>query len=384
MNNILIRFRFDKAKKATNTKPGLLQIEVREKGINKCILISTGIKLYKNQYSDKMGFTCKNHPLAEAITKQAHNLFDEIHSYALSNKCTSLPDIKDYKNTNSKELIIPFIESEMRVRNMEYNTMKAHRTLVNKLRDFKQIKTFSDLTYTNIAAFDKYMRDKGIGNMSINKNHSLFNMYIKIAINKEYIDKSPYNTFTPTKAKNNDPVFLTHDEIMRIKNVSNLTDKLERVRDLFIFQCYTGMAYVDMQSFSKDDIQTYDGKDVIRSSRTKTDESFILLFLPEAKEVAEKYNYQLPKISNQKYNDYLKILISHDKVNINKNVTSHTGRHSFATYLLNKGIPLETVSKTLGHSSIKQTQLYARLLGKKIISDMSILLEDKKDENKSK
>lgn len=374
MNNISIRFRFDKRNEASKTKQGLLHIEVREIGTNDCVLIQTGIRLYKNQFSDKMGFTCKNHDLADAITKQAHDIFNEIHQFAISDRCKVLKDVKGWKSKENKQLLIPFIESEMKLRDMEYNTLKAHVTLVNKLNDFKNIKTFADLTYTNIVAFDKYMRDKKIGNISINKNHSLFNMYIKIAINKELIQKSPYDLFTPPKGRNNDPVFLTIEEVEMIKNLSGLNDKLERTRDLFVFQCYTGMAYVDMQSFSKNDIQILNEQEIIRSSRTKTDESFILLFLPDAKKIAEKYNYNLPKISNQKYNDYLKLLIAHPEVNINKKVTSHTARHTFATYLLNKGISLETVSKTLGHSSIKQTQLYARILSKKVIDDMKKLL----------
>lgn len=374
MNNISIRFRFDKRNEASKTKQGLLHIEVREIGTNDCVLIQTGIRLYKNQFSDKMGFTCKNHDLADAITKQAHDIFNEIHQFAISDRCKVLKDVKGWKSKENKQLLIPFIESEMKLRDMEYNTLKAHVTLVNKLNDFKNIKTFADLTYTNIVAFDKYMRDKKIGNISINKNHSLFNMYIKIAINKELIQKSPYDLFTPPKGKNNDPVFLTIEEVERIKNLSGLNEKLERTRDLFVFQCYTGMAYVDMQSFSKNDIQILNEQEIIRSSRTKTDESFILLFLPDAKKIAEKYNYSLPKISNQKYNDYLKLLIAHPDININKKVTSHTARHTFATYLLNKGISLETVSKTLGHSSIKQTQLYARILSKKVIDDMKKLL----------
>lgn len=374
MNNISIRFRFDKRNEASKTKQGLLHIEVREIGTNDCVLIQTGIRLYKNQFSDKMGFTCKNHDLADAITKQAHDIFNEIHQFAISDRCKVLKDVKGWKSKENKQLLIPFIESEMKLRDMEYNTLKAHVTLVNKLNDFKNIKTFADLTYTNIVAFDKYMRYKKIGNISINKNHSLFNMYIKIAINKELIQKSPYDLFTPPKGKNNDPVFLTIEEVERIKNLSGLNEKLERTRDLFVFQCYTGMAYVDMQSFSKNDIQILNDQEIIRSSRTKTDESFILLFLPDAKKISEKYDYNLPKISNQKYNDYLKLLITHPEVNINKKVTSHTARHTFATYLLNKGISLETVSKTLGHSSIKQTQLYARILSKKVIDDMKKLL----------
>jgi site-specific recombinase XerD len=94
--------------------------------------------------------------------------------------------------------------------------------------------------------------------------------------------------------------------------------------------------------------------------------------LPEAERIAEKYGYSLPKISNQKYNDYLKLLGA--GAGITKSLTSHVARHTFATYLINRNIPIESVSKALGHASIRQTQHYARLLGKKVIEDMKTLL----------
>lgn len=327
MNNIAIRFRFDKENKATKTKTGLLQIEVRELGTRECVLLSTGIKLYVNQFSDKMGFTCKNHNLADAITEQAHNIKDEIHAYALSDNCKILKDVKEWKNKASKALIFPFIENEMMGRGMAYNTLKAHRTLLNKLKEFNSIKTFKEVSLSNIMEFDKWMRSN-ISNVTINKMHALFKMYLKIALTKGLIESNPYDRFTPPKAKNTDPVFLSESEVNKIKSVDNLDEKLERVKDLFLFQCFTGLAYSDMQCFSKQDIQEMDGKEIIRSSRIKTDESFIMLFLPEAKEIAEKYNYQLPKISNQKYNDYLKLLVAHPKIEISKKVTTHTARHS--------------------------------------------------------
>lgn len=375
MHNILLRYVFDRKKESSKTKQGLLQIEVRIKGTDERIFISTGIKLYKNQFSDSLGFTCKNHDLADAITNKGRKIFSKIESFTLSDKCRSLTDVKNWNKTGYElHSVIDFIEKEMRLRNMKYNTLKAHITLKNKLNNFGKIKIFDDITHTNIVAFDQFIREKQLANVSINKIHTLFNMYIKEAINKEYLTKNPYNTFTPPKAKSTEPVFLTEEEVGKIKNVKNLSDRLERVKDLFLFQCFTGMSYIDMQNFSKDEIQIQDKNEIIRSSRIKTDESFILLFLPAAKAIAEKYNYNLPKISNQKYNDYLKLLMVHPDINISKNVTTHSGRHTFATYLINKEIPLESVSKILGHSNIKQSQHYARLLGKKVISDMKKLL----------
>jgi integrase len=142
---------------------------------------------------------------------------------------------------------------------------------------------------------------------------------------------------------------------------------------MFVFQCFTGMAYVDMIGFSRADVSEADGMKVIRSNREKTDESFISLFLPDAEKIAEKYNYELPRMSNQKYNDYLKLLGA--GAGIKKTLTSHVARHTFATYLINRDIPIESVSRALGHAGIRQTQHYAKMLGKKVIKDMSRLLD---------
>ncbi|MFR9165157.1 MAG: phage integrase SAM-like domain-containing protein [Dysgonomonas sp.] len=220
----------------------MLQIEVRQQGTSGRIFLSTGIKLFKNQFSDKMGFTCKSHNLADAITKQAKDIFEAIQDYAISDKCKNLKDVRNWnKSTSNKENVISFIESEMRMRNMQYNTLKAHVTLVNKLRDFGNMTVFEDVTYFNIVEFDKDMRSKDIKNVSINKMHSLLNMYLKIAINKELIQSNPYSKFSPPKAKNTDPVFLTQEEVHKIKKVKGLNEKLDKVKDLFLFQCFTNL-----------------------------------------------------------------------------------------------------------------------------------------------
>lgn len=324
MLNIKLRFVFDRKNEATLTKQGLLQIEAKLVGRPDRVFITTGIKLYKNQFSDKMGFTCKNHNQADAVTRKAKLIFDAVEKYSLSE---SLNDIKDMKNWNSDkssiDSVIKFMQQEMRLRNMEFNTMKAHVSLMNKLVSFDKIKTFQQVTLPNIIDFDAQMRESKISNVSINKMHVLFKMYLKLAVNKGLLTNNPYDRFTPPKAKNTDPIFLTEEEVSKIMKLNNLNDKLSKVRDLFLFQCFTGMAYADMQSFSSESVSKEDGKEIIRSSRVKTDESFVMLFLPEAKEIAEKYNYQLPQISNQKYNDYLKLLVAHPDVNINKKVTSH-------------------------------------------------------------
>lgn len=147
----------------------------------------------------------------------------------------------------------------------------------------------------------------------------------------------------------------------------------ERVRDLFIFQCFTGLSYIDLMAFSPEWIREIDGYKVFSDNRSKTDVGFLSILLPEAEEVLKRYDGKLPKLSNQKYNDYLKLIET--ATGIRKHLTTHVARHTFATYLLNKDIPIETVSKAVGHTSIKQTQHYARMLGKKVVSDMSRLIK---------
>ena len=127
-----------------------------------------------------------------------------------------------------------------------------------------------------------------------------------------------------------------------------------------------------MSKFDKSYIETVHGYKVINSNRQKTDQEFITLLLPQVEAILDKYDYTLPKISNQKYNDYIKLLAV--GAGIDKRLTSHAARHTFATYLLNKGIPIETVAKAMGHSNIRMTQHYAKLLGKKVVDDMSRLL----------
>lgn len=135
------------------------------------------------------------------------------------------------------------------------------------------------------------------------------------------------------------------------------------------------MSYADTQLFNSEYIVELDGYKVIRSNRKKTDESYISLLLPEAERVLKKFDYKLPKISYQKYNDYLKIVGEYVDVGLTKKLTSHVARHTFATYLLNKSIPIETVSRALGHSNLKQAQHYAKMLGKKVVDDMKKLIE---------
>ena len=376
MDSLSLRFIFDRKNEIKNKgkETGLLHIEVRQnKTINR-IFISTGIRLKPSEFTPKNGFTCKNHPNASAITAKAHRIFRDVEAFVLSENCNSLEDAKNWnKDESLTHSIVEFIYSELKRRDPSLSVIEYNKSFMRRLKNFGKIKVFADLTYKNLLDFDEYLRQFIKSAPTLYKRHSLFKGYINEAIKRGLCKSNPYDLFKISKGKSKNPVFLTPNEVDCIYLFEFDNPKIDRVRELFLFQCYTGMSYADTQLFNSEYIVELDGYKVIRSNRKKTDESFISLLLPEAERVLKKFDYKLPKISNQKYNDYLKLVGEY--VGLTKKLTSHVARHTFATYLLNKNIPIETVSRALGHSNLKQTQHYAKMMGKKVVDDMKKLIE---------
>lgn len=349
---------------------GLIQIEIRKDGTDKRAYVSTNVKVTPDQFAMSDGvLKIKNHDNAKSLSGKIRDRFNEVAAFISSDKCNNLSDVKYWDKDEVQSLsLIRFIEQEAGKENLGKSSLGNFNSFMARLNGFGKIKTFADLTYSNIADFDTYLRKYITSQPTLYKKHAMLKHYIIIAIKRDMLIKNPYDNFEVKKGKHKEPTFLTPEELQLIINYIPVNEKLERVKDLFLFQCFTGMAYVDMQAFSKSDVVIINEEEAIKSSRIKTDESYVLYFLPIPKEIAEKYNYNLPTISNQKYNDYLDLLAA--GAGINKNVTSHVARHTFATYSLNKGVPLKTVSKALGHASIKQTERYANLSGETIVEDM--------------
>lgn len=385
MDDLTLRFVYDNKNvtghRDTDKKPGkkykgvgLLQIEIRRVGTAKRVFITTGIKIRPDQFTDKNGFTCRNHPNATAITAKAHKRFREVEAFCISDRCKTIDDVRDWdKDESFTTSIVEFIRSELKRRDPSYAVIEYNNSFIKRLEGHGKIKTFEDLTYDNIIDFDAYLKKFIKSGPTLYKRHNLFKGYISEAIKRGLCKSNPYDMIKLVKGKEPERAYLTEEEVQKILNYKPRTDKLQKTKDLFIFQCYTGLAYIDVMNFDASTVSVEDGVRVIRSSRTKTDESYIVPLYAEAEMIAEWYGYDLPKISNQKYNDYIKIIA--EAVGITKNLTSHIARHTFATLIINKGAPIETVSRALGHANIRQTQHYAKMLGKKIIEDMKDLLD---------
>ena len=202
-----------------------------------------------------------------------------------------------------------------------------------------------------------------------------------LAVKLKWLNADPFQGFKMTR-KRVDKDFLSEFELRAIEEKYFELDRLAIVRDIFIFSCYTGLSYVDMANLKYNNIvRGIDGENWIHTSRQKKTIPVNTPILPKAQIIINRYRNDVrahekgtvfPIISNQKVNSYLKEIA--DLCGIRKNLTFHVARHTFATTItLSNGVPIETVSKMLGHNKLSTTQIYARVLEKKVSEDMAEL-----------
>jgi integrase/recombinase XerD len=189
---------------------------------------------------------------------------------------------------------------------------------------------------------------------------------IQFAISENYLKKDPFHLYKNKKYKTV-IVYLTDEELKMLEKHNFSQVRLQQVKDLFIFCCYTGLAYAEMSSLTTKNIEIgFDGNEWIQMIRKKTNRKISVPVLPKAKEILEKYNNELPGISNQKFNSYLKEISA--LLSIDKKLTHHIARKTFATtVLLFNNVPMEIVSELLGHSNMNVTQShYGKVVQKKV------------------
>lgn len=212
---------------------------------------------------------------------------------------------------------------------------------------------------------DEYLHTREIAPATIYNYHKYLKLFINDAVIDNLVQENPYRRLS-FKIPRGDKQYvdcLTVEQFEEIRSITVSTPHLAKVRDLFLFQCYTGLAYSDLMAFDFNECDLVDGKYLYHDRRVKNSVDFVLQLLPQAVEILEKYNYKLPQISNQKYNDYLKVIGLMIGVN---NLHSHMGRATAATMFLSKGMPINIVSKVLGHTNLRQTQRYARTLSRDV------------------
>ena len=263
----------------------------------------------------------------------------------------------------------------------KYNVCKRHFSdFLDKQYKRNDLK-LTELTYLIIREFDLYLRTVvGQNSNTATKTMKTFKTITLLGQKMGVLLHDPFMNHR----FHLEPVnrgFLTDEEILLIANKEIGIPRLELVRDIFIFSCFTGLAYIDVSNLTPDHIVTLGDKQWIMTQRQKTSVETNILLLDIPKAIIDKYcdnsaypkreNKLFPIHSNQKMNAYLKEIA--DLCGIKKNLTFHLARHTFATMSLSKGVPMESVSKMLGHTNIRTTQIYARITNKKIEHDMEEL-----------
>lgn len=278
-------------------------------------------------------------------------------------------------------------------------TLERYKTSLKHTQEFLNWKyKISDIDITKIdhsfiMDYDFWLRSvRKCANNTAVKYIKNFKKIMRLCMANGWLSKDPFLGYK-AKIKEVERPYLTKEEIQTVYDKEFASDRLNQVRDIFLFSCYTGLAYVDVVKLSRSHINIgIDGDKWIFTNRQKTGTSTRVPLLPLAQELILKYedhpecvnlNVMFPVLSNQKMNSYLKEIAS--VCGINKELTFHIARHTFATTVtLSNGVPIESVSKMLGHKNLKTTQHYAKILDKKVSDDMAILKEKLQSKNEIK
>jgi site-specific recombinase XerD len=271
----------------------------------------------------------------------------------------------------------------------------AKSTVTKYITTYKHLKSFIEYKYKSddlyliqiklgtITDFEHYLKSvKGVGVNCTNKYLIHLNKIINLAVDKDWLDKNPCLNH---KIKNKTVVkeYLNEFEIQALIDKNIINKRLDQVRDIFAFCCFTGLAFIDVKNLTPNDIKKgIDHKQWLYTKRKKTGTTTNIPLFPHALTIIEKYRCNpqainkgtlLPVLSNQKMNVYLKEVAI--ICGIDKHLTMHLARHTYATYLLTKNVPIESVSKLLGHRSLKTTQIYAKVIDSKVAEDIGLIID---------
>ena len=375
---ITINIIYDRKKQAKRDGVGTLEIRLSVQ--RRSYYISTGIRVRANEW--KAG-RIVNRPDSDALNDRLAVLYEKVSAEV--NRCIeasepiSSEDIRK-KVWNVKEAVsnnstfMDWIDHQIAILNLAEGTLKHYRTLQVRLTEFGQINRWQDVTTENISEFDAWLHKRKLGNgeaitdAAVYKYHKCLKALLNRAVVFDKLDRNPYDRLKFKRGESENIEYLTEEEMKAIEKLKlPKGTQLEVVRDLFIFQMYTGMAYSDTQAFDFSQYKKVNGKWINSRERIKSGVPYISSLLPPVVAVLEKYDWQVPKIDNADYNHLLKAIGS--MAGITTKMHTHLARHTFATYMLRNGVKVENLQRMLGHKNIRQTMRYAKVLAESVHDD---------------
>ena len=380
---------FDRKKQAG--RDGLGTIEIRLTHARKSIYISTGVCIRERGWRAGQ---IVNRPDAPVLNDRLVAIWEVVNreaTAAIRNGValdaerikSKICPIKDA--ANAEPLFMEWVKEQVEILNIAPGTRRQYKSLLIRLTEFDRLRRWDDLTAENIVTFDAWLhrRKKKDGeellDSAVFKYHRNLKALLNRAVTFGKIDRNPYELlrgkFKRGDRENLD--YLTEDEMKTIEEMELPDDEMmQKARDLFVFQMYTGLSYSDAEAF---DISQYrrSGDTYVRvAERIKTGVPYVSQLLPPAIAILEKYGFEIPQIENHVYNRALKAIGVSAKIQIP--LHSHLARHTFATWMLRNGAKIENVSRMLGHTNIRQTQRYAKVLAKSVHEDFEMVAKKMK------
>ncbi|MEI6766882.1 MAG: site-specific integrase [Bacteroidota bacterium] len=389
-------------RKSKALKNGEVPIYLRMTSRKQSVEIAIGRKINPELWSAEIGGAKGNTKEARDVNDQISEVKnqlrelmrqmredgEEISPLALKNKWLGI-------NPDEKTILTIFQEHNDKVKQLvgkdfANGTKQRYEVTFRHVKEFikwkykKEDLPLSGINHEFLTGMEFYLKTvRKCGHNSSIKYVKNFKKIVRIALASGWIKADPFVNYKMSLRKV-DRGFLTEEELAAIQNKDFPCERLRQVRDIFLVGCMTGLAYSDLKKLTQDNlVKGDDGNLWIHVNRTKTDNPSHIPLLPIAAQIIDKYsnhphciakNVLLPVSSNQRLNGYLKEIA--DVCEISKVLSTHIARHTFATTVtLNNDVPIESVSKMLGHSSINMTKVYARLLDKKVSSDMQKLFE---------
>ncbi|QLE01975.1 site-specific integrase [Galbibacter sp. BG1] len=385
------------ASRAKNDKAELyLRITVNQRRANISLKQKVPLQLWNSQKSRLKGSSPSSVSLNRYISDVHHKVLEIYRSLDREDKVITAKLIKskfvglEDRNKTLGDLMA-YHNEKMKDR-LNVNTLRHYKTSQRYLSEFvnkeynKCDYFLKNLDYSFIVSFESFLRSyysghhvKNMSNNVVMKHLQRLRKMVTMSYHMEWISKDPFVKFKTRLEKRERP-FLTVLELKAIEDLNIQIPRLLTVRDLFVFSCYTGLSYIDIINLKHENIRIGSDKNLwIYAIRTKSKTALKIPILNKAEVLISKYkknnlnsDFVFPKYSNQKLNSYLKEIA--DLCQIEKSLTFHVARHTFATTItLSNGVPIETVSKLLGHTKLATTQIYAKVLEHKISKDMELL-----------
>ena len=396
MNYPSTRFVFDRKKTATKTKAALIQVEILYGKRKK--YVTTGVKVYREQWSEKSHVIKRSDMYAlndeiDMVKDRIDNYIRELKKNMESFSWEDFEAFLTYKpEERIRETFIEYANRRISERtDISPGTRRNHVKVMNVLSEFGRINTFDELTKQNILSFYEWLMarkvtkilpdgtstEQTMAQQTVSSYMKCLKVYIHDAMLHGLIDSDPSDGLKIKRGESEPNRWLTEAEVKKIEKAEMPSGSLQRVKDRFLIQCYTGLSYSDLMDLNIDKIEEVNGTPVIIGNRIKTGEPYTIAVLPEIKEILEKYDYHIPKITDEQYNVRLKVLA--EIAGINKRLASHWARRTFACMMINRGVRAETLAQMMGHSDMRTTmEFYARMKKDTVVNEMLDAMKKKK------